>query len=81
MDNNVIKCKADLISSMNCIVTNLNNEDAYSQWIYIVPDCADADDFQSIAEDEELFVDAINSFKDIIHCYLKDGIYINKKLY
>lgn len=72
----------ELIKSMNTIVKELNNEEAYyGMWIYIVPDEADDEDFHDIAEDEELFIDTINCFKKIMKHYLKDGIYIGDVLY
>ena len=44
--------KFELVKSMNTIVKELNNEEAYyGSWIYIVPDEADDEDFRDIAED------------------------------
>ena len=74
--------KFELVKSMNIIVKELNNEEAYyGSWIYIVPDEADDEDFRDIAEDEELFVDTVKCFKGIMRNYLKDGIYIGDTLY
>ena len=74
--------KFALIKSMDTIVKELNNEEAYyGKWIYIVPDGADDEDFYDIAVDEELFVDTVNCFKGIMRNYLKDGIYIGDILY
>lgn len=81
MDKTLIE-KFKLVKFMNTIVKSLNNEEAYyGDWIYIVPDEANDDDFYFIAEDEELFVDTVNSFKRIMKYYLKDGIYVGDKLY
>ncbi len=74
--------KFELVKSMNTIVTALNNEEAYYQhWIYIVPDDPKDEDFRDIAEDESLFQDAVDCFKNIMRFYLKDGICINNVLY
>lgn len=73
--------KYEMIKSMHTIVTALNNEEAYMKWIYIVPDEADEDDLKDIAEDEELFELTVKCFKGIMKHYLKDGLYINNKLY
>lgn len=41
--------KFELVKSMNTIVKELNNEEAYyGKWIYIVPDEADDEDFRDI---------------------------------
>ena len=74
--------KFELVKSMNTIVTALNNEEAYYQhWIYIVPDAPDDEDFRDIAENESLFQDTVDCFKNIMRFYLKDGICINDVLY
>lgn len=74
--------KYELVKSMNTIVKDLNNEDAYYEyWNCVVPDGADDDDFYYIAEDEELFGDTVKCFKIIMRYYLKDGIYIDGTLY
>ena len=74
--------KFEMVKSMNTIVKELNNEEAYyGMWIYIVPDEATDEDFRDIAEDEELFVDTVNCFKSIMEHYMKDGLYIGDKLY
>lgn len=71
-----------MVKSMDTIVKELNNEEAYyGKWIYIVPDGADDEDFYDIAVDEELFVDTVKCFKGIMRNYLKDGIYIGDILY
>ena len=70
-----------LLKAQHEIIKYMNNEEAYMEWINIVPDCPTEDDFEFIAEDEELFADAMECFKDIMNTYLDDGIYIGNKLY
>ena len=71
-----------LVTSMNFLVTYLNNEEAYyGSWIYVVPDEAEDEDLEFIAEDNDLYKDTCELF---IHCmkgYVKDGFYINGILY
>lgn len=70
-----------LLKAQHEIIKYMNNEEAYMEWINIVPDCPQDDDFEFIAEDEELFADAMECFKNIMNLYLDDGIYIGNKLY
>ena len=77
MTKEIEKEKFELVKSMNTIVKALNNEEAYyGSWIYLVPDEADDEDFQEIAEDEELFSSVVRCFKGNMLDYVEDGIYI-----
>ena len=73
--------RADFVRSMNNIIIHLNDEDAYMNWIQVVPDGATQDDFESIADDEELFDDVVYLFKDLMERYMKNGIYVGKTCY
>lgn len=73
--------KALLLKSMHEIISHLNNEDAYDQWIYTVPDGASDEDFHEIAEDSTLFQDSCQLFVCLMNDYLEDGIYIDKQLF
>lgn len=64
-----------IVTAMNEIVCSLNNEDAYSEWITIVPDMADEDDFEYIAQEDELYTDSAKLFLRLMKDYAKDGIY------
>lgn len=70
-----------LLKAQHEIIVHMNNEEAYMEWINIVPDCPQDDDFEFIAEDDELFANAMECFKSIMDTYLDDGIYIGNKLY
>ena len=70
-----------LLKAQHEIIVHINNEEAYMEWINIVPDCPQDDDFEFIAENEELFADAMGCFKEIMNTYLDDGIYIGNTLY
>ena len=73
--------RADFVRSMNNIIIHLNDEDAYMNWIQVVPDGADEEDFKAIADDEDLFDETIYLFKDLMGRYMKNGIYIGKTCY
>ena len=69
----------ELMKAMNTIICAMNDEDAYSYWINIVPDCAENDDLMDIAQNDELFADACNAFKSAMEEYGESGFYIDGK--
>lgn len=72
----------EALKSMNTIIKSMNDESAYSAWIYVVPDEADDDELQEIAEeDEESFKEACNLFAYLVQKYMKYGLYIDGKVY
>ena len=73
--------RADFVRSMNNIMVHMNDENAYMKWITVVPDGATQDDFEAIADDEELFDSVVYLFKDLMERYMKNGIYIGKTCY
>lgn len=73
--------RADFVRSMNDIITHLNDETAYMKWMTVVPDEAVQDDFEAIADNEELFDSVVYLFKDLMEKYMKYGIYIGKTCY
>lgn len=75
------KERAEFVQSMNNVVRHLNDENAYMHWITVVPDEAEQADFEDIADNEELFDEAVYLFKNIMERYLKNGIYIGKTCY
>lgn len=76
-----INRKIEMIKAMNCIIQNMNNEVAYMIWINLIPDQATEEDFFDCAEDEEIFIDACNLFKELMEDFSKDGFFINNNLY
>ena len=68
-----------LISAMHEIMKSMNNEDAYMEWIYIVPDEPSEDDFRSIAESDEDMAECEEAFFRIIKRYGKDGLFYYQK--
>lgn len=73
--------RADFVRSMNNIMVHMNDENAYMKWIQVVPDGATQEDFEAIADDEELFDSTVYLFKDLMEIYMKNGIYIGKTCY
>lgn len=73
--------RADFVRSMNNIMVHMNDENAYMKWIQVVPDGATQEDFEAIADNEELFDSTVYLFKDLMDRYMKNGIYIGKTCY
>ena len=72
----------EALRSMNTIIKSMNDESAYTSWIYIIPDEADDDELREIAEDdEESFRDACNLFAKLVKKHMKYGLYIDGKVY
>lgn len=72
----------EALKSMNTIIKSMNDESAYTSWIYIIPDEADDDELREIAEDdEESFKDACNLFAKLVKKYMKYGMYIDGEVY
>lgn len=77
------------IVAMNTMVLNMNDEDAYYEWIHVVPDCASEYDFIDLAENDEgtdtneSFDEAVVLFKKLWGKYAdeKGGLYIGGKVY
>lgn len=61
---------AEVISSMHNIVLSFNDEEAYGNWIDLVPDEPSEEDFKFIAEDKELLTEVIDRFRWIIVHYI-----------
>lgn len=64
-----------LIQAMHTIVCSINDESAYYRWIRLVPDCATTDDFDDIAQDDDLYGECCDLFRELIKEYGKSGFY------
>ena len=65
MTNEMLTLRMNILGGMNAyILDNVDDEEIiYDDWFALgVPDEATEDDLRIIAEDEELWLDAINSF-------------------
>lgn len=67
--------RAEHMKAMHSIIQTMNNEDAYMEWIYLVPDGATEEDFIDIADDDDMFDEACRLFCTLIRRYGKDGFY------
>ena len=70
-----IRERYELLKAMNTVVKLMNDEGAYMQWIYIIPDEADDEELYDCAVDEEIMQDACKCFNTIIRSYGKSGGY------
>ena len=69
--NYQLKSRVELLKRLHEIILNMNHENAYMNWIYLVPDEPSTDDFVSIAEDETDFNDTLTLFMRIFERYSK----------
>ena len=70
-----------IVKGMHEIIRCMNNEEAYMDWIYTVPDGASDEDLRDIAEDDKLFAETCKAFKSIFTAYQEDGLFIDNKLW
>lgn len=70
--------KFELLKAMNTLVKAMNDETAYTTWIYVIPDGADDEELMEIAsdKDEEIYKDACHTFRRICESYLKYGFFL-----
>lgn len=77
--------RRNILKAMNTIVRALNDETAYyRRWIYIIPDEADDDELEDIADNmPDIFEEAVELFGDIMRSkrYTEGGIYVEGKVY
>lgn len=60
-----------LLGRLHNVIRNMNHEDAYALWIYVVPDEPTREDFAEIASNDADFKEVINLFKKIFDRYSK----------
>lgn len=61
---------------MHKIMSNMNDEDCYDEWIKEMPDEPSEDDFESIASNDESYVSVEKEFFRLCKVYLKYGLSI-----
>lgn len=71
-----LKERFEILKSMNTLIKAMNNEEAYLEWIYLIPDQADDDELMECAEDSEIFKEACELFRALLKRYGKDGFYL-----
>lgn len=78
--NNVKISKKDFLIALHVLIIATTYENIYEDWIRIVPDQPDEEDFKAIAEDEKLFNLAVGTFVKYGK-QIKQGIYLNNRWY
>lgn len=66
----------EILKAMHKLICSMNDESAYCEWIYLVPDEATTEDLWDIAEDVESFKDSCVLFRDIMKQYGASGFFI-----
>lgn len=59
---------------MHEVMMAMNDEDAYFDWIYTMPDEPDEDDFEWFAGDDEEYKELVDAFNRIYNRYKKHGL-------
>lgn len=77
----IIAHRISLLKAYHQIICLLNDETAYMTWIYLMPDNPDEEDFEIVAEDEELFKDAVKTFHSIYTEHSLSGIFDGRKVW
>lgn len=70
-----MKRMTDILEAMNTIVVNMNDERAYDEWVTVVPDEATPEDYDEVANDQDLRDEAWDMFKHVLYKYGVSGIY------
>lgn len=74
--------RIELLRAMNIVALTCNNEDCIDNfWLYVMPDDADDDDFDFIANDDEEFNHVCEAFSKMIEMLHREGMYVEGKLY
>lgn len=60
---------------MHDTMLHMNNEEAYCEWIYTMPDEPSEDDFMYFVDSKEEFADLKAVFFEILDRYAEDGLY------
>ena len=70
MKSSMLKVRKDLLKQMHEYVRlHIDDEEAYMDWIIFVPDEPDEEDFENLAEDEELWKCCCRLFGKLIKRY------------
>lgn len=67
MEKNTIKVRAELVEAMHEYMTRVNDEDIYDYWVMMgVPDDPRDCDYETIAEDHEMFRETVALFAKLV---------------
>lgn len=73
--------KLAFLKAMHKVIVEMGDEEAYMEWIELVPDCATGEDLKEIVKDIELLVQTENLFWKIMKRYGEPKDYINLAKY
>ena len=62
----VFRTRVEQLKAMHELMCNVNDENIYMTWIYIMPDGATEDDFEFIASDDESYNECFDLFVKLI---------------
>ena len=77
MKKETIRERARLIEHMHKVIECMNDERAYYAWIWTVPDGADFDDFEYIAEDSDEYKHVQELFCSLVNRYGGAGFFVD----
>lgn len=64
-----VDSRTKLLKTLHEIIMNMNDENAYMTWIYIVPDGATEEDFIDMACDDKFFEEVLDLFVKLFSEY------------
>lgn len=73
--NNGYEIRLNNVKLMHETMLDMNNEYAYMNWIYEMPDCPSEEDFVWFAEDIDRYEELYNYFMKLVNRYKKDGLF------
>lgn len=67
--------RLSIVKLMHETMLSMNNEYAYMNWIYEMPDYPSEEDFVWFAEDEDRYIELYLYFIKLMDKYKEDGLY------
>ena len=65
--HSTIESRINQLKAMHDLMTEANDESVYMRWVELgVPDCPDKDDFEFIAQDDEMYNECFDLFIKLI---------------
>lgn len=58
--------RMSMLEAMDTLMYQLNDENLFERWIQVMPDQATEDDYDFIADDEEMFESIVKQFEYIM---------------
>ena len=80
-ERNLKKKKMELLEAMHTIMECMGNKEAYFYWTDIAPRYPNEEELAGIADNEELFVSVVESFKSCMRGFLADGFCVESVVY